>query len=527
MGDDADSALGSGPFSQRVTQSPSSSRSERLSASEAKSDSDAPPSAGSFDGEDFLYHLYRGSELLQDNCVPQAKEELERALKLQPQDTEGQGLLGVVYFRLGLYPRAIGIYEEIIKDRPNEVSPRVNLGLCYLKTGQMHLARDVLEEVIQRVPDHLRAWGYLGLTFERLGELAKAEAAFEKAGQPNLARRMQRLLAEQAHAQAQGQSPPESADPERVEVRLAAADAVQELDGREGGFSRALGEPLPDPSRIGRWRAVELGDASVPPLPKQRRLPSLVGRLGPAVPTIADTSELTRDSVPPPPSVRVPPPSLRAPQATSGALALEGGLAFPEPPAKVLVTGVRIGTCVTSEGFAARSDALSSVVYSGKAPAPAPLMRRLRGRETTELFGAGANVWHGYDGAAQAVVIAGRGRTLWAIELTDEFVYVREASLLAFERTVRYENGRLAAGGREPVAMVQLSGKGFAVLETHGPVSTLSVGQEAQAVVRVDDVIGWTGRLLGQAVEADAAPGRLPGGVAFSGEGALLLDLTR
>jgi uncharacterized protein (AIM24 family) len=75
--------------------------------------------------------------------------------------------------------------------------------------------------------------------------------------------------------------------------------------------------------------------------------------------------------------------------------------------------------------------------------------------------------------------------------------------------------------------MVQLSGKGFAVLETHGPVSALSVGQETQAVVRVDDVIGWTGRLLGQAVDLDASPGRLPGAVAFSGEGALLLDLTR
>src|SRR6187551_3559817 len=224
MGDDADPAAGpTGPVSQRTMLGPLSSRSARLAA--RIPDSEAPPSSN-FDGEDFLYHLYRGSELLQDNCVPQAKEELERALKLQPQDTEGQGLLGVVYFRLGLYPRAIGIYEEIIKDRPNEVSPRVNLGLCYLKTGQMHLARDVLEEVIQRVPDHVRAWGYLGLVFERLGELAKAEAAFDKAGQPNLARRMQRLLAEQAQAQ----EPEDAVDPERVEVRLAAADAVQELD---------------------------------------------------------------------------------------------------------------------------------------------------------------------------------------------------------------------------------------------------------------------------------------------------------
>jgi hypothetical protein len=523
MSDDSDQASGlGGPISQRVTHGPLSSRSARLVAESAGSDSEAPPSAGSFDGEDFLYHLYRGSELLQDNCVPQAKEELERALKLQPQDTEGQGLLGVVYFRLGLYPRAIGIYEEIIKTMPNEISPRVNLGLCYLKTGQSHLARDVLEEVIQRVPDHVRAWGYLGLTFERLGELAKAEAAFEKAGQPNLARRMQRLLAEQT------QQPPEPVDPERAEVRLAAADAVQELDGREGGFSRATGaEEESDPSRSGRWRAVELGDASVPPLPKQRRVPSLVGRLGPAVPAISDPSELARDSVPPPASLRAP-PSMRAPMATSGSLALEGGLAFPEPPSKVLITGTRIGTCVTTEGFAARSDVVSSIGWSGTKPlAPTGLMRRLRGRETGEPFGAGSSLWHGYEGAARAVLIAGRDRTLWALELADEFVYVREASLLAFESSVRYENGRLAAGGREPVAMVQLSGKGFVVLETHGPVSALSVGQDTQAIVRVDDVIGWTGRLLGQAVDVEAAPGKLPGAVAFSGEGALLLDLAR
>ncbi|HEU5076252.1 MAG TPA: hypothetical protein VFU02_18795, partial [Polyangiaceae bacterium] len=46
-------------------------------------------------GEEFLFHLYRGSELLQDNCISEAKEELEQALAMQPQDVEGQGLLGI------------------------------------------------------------------------------------------------------------------------------------------------------------------------------------------------------------------------------------------------------------------------------------------------------------------------------------------------------------------------------------------------------------------------------------------------
>ncbi len=197
-------------------------------------DSEAP--SAKFDGEDFLFHLYRGSELLQDNCVSEAKEELERALRVQPQDIEGQGLLGVVYFRLGLYPRAQEIYRDIIRVRPEEISPRVNLALCYLKTGQSQLARECLEEVTARVPDHVRAWGYLGLVHERLADFEKARDAFDRAGQPHLVRRMQQLIEQTA------QLPESVHPPERAEVRAAAADAVQELETDEAGFSRASAE---------------------------------------------------------------------------------------------------------------------------------------------------------------------------------------------------------------------------------------------------------------------------------------------
>src|SRR5262249_13981675 len=103
-------------------------------------ESEHPAPSSAFHGEDFPVRLYRGSELVQDNCVSEAKEELERALRFQPRDSEGQGLLGIVYFRLGMYPRAIGIYEELIKNFPAEITPRVNLALCYLKTGQQHQA---------------------------------------------------------------------------------------------------------------------------------------------------------------------------------------------------------------------------------------------------------------------------------------------------------------------------------------------------------------------------------------------------
>ena len=127
--------------------------------------------------EDFLFHLYRGSELLQDNRAHEAKEELEQALHLQPHDAKGQDLLGVVYFRLGLYPRAITIYEQLRRKSPRDPALLLNLALCYLKTGQPELARRDLEQLLTLSPHHARAWGYLGLACERLGDLAQAERA--------------------------------------------------------------------------------------------------------------------------------------------------------------------------------------------------------------------------------------------------------------------------------------------------------------------------------------------------------------
>src|SRR4029079_2679341 len=141
------------------------------------------------------FHLYRGSELLQDNRALEAKEELERALHLQPHDAKGQDLLAVVYFRLGLYPRAIAIYEQLRRTSPRDPALLLNLALCYLKTGQGAPARRDLETLLEVNPTHARAWGYLGLACERLGALGDAQRAFEHGGHEQMARRIGRRRA--------------------------------------------------------------------------------------------------------------------------------------------------------------------------------------------------------------------------------------------------------------------------------------------------------------------------------------------
>ena len=219
-------------------------------------DSDVPNEAAN---EDFLFHLYRGSELLQDNRAHEAKEELERALHLQPHDTKGQDLLAVVYFRLGLYPRAISIYEQLRRTSPRDPALLLNLALCYLKTGQASLARRDLELLITVNPQHTRAWGYLGLACERLGALSEAERAFERGGHAPMARRMAVRRA--------SMSPPApiaaESSPSR-EVRAVVAAAYEELDAGELSFE--LAEPASDSNETkvapNSWRSVELGSMS-------------------------------------------------------------------------------------------------------------------------------------------------------------------------------------------------------------------------------------------------------------------------
>jgi Flp pilus assembly protein TadD len=494
-------------------------------ASGPESENPAPSSV--FNGEDFLFHLYRGSELLQDNCVSEAKEELERALRFQPRDSEGQGLLGIVYFRLGMYPRAIGIYEELIRNYPAEITPKVNLALCYLKTGQQHQARDVLEGVIQQEPLHKRAWGYYGLALERLGEYGKAQAAFEKAGQPQLARRMQ-TRAEDARPEE-----PSEAEHQRDEVRLAAADAVQELDKTPFVSAREEAGEL-EPMRSQRWRAVEPGEEVVPAKPRPSRPPSgqqrAAGLAGLSLPPVSEPMELpplSRRGTAPPPADEPPAAPLAEPPAfgSPSALVREVAVGAPDARQRLVVRG-SMALVRVEVGFAIRNDALRAVQPDTASFARTPLRRRMRGRATDEPFGGPATPWSLLEGAGVAALAAGHGRTVAALELGGEFVFLREARLLGFDSSARYENGRLPAPPQEPapIVVVQLSGRGIVLVESERPLRALLVTQERRVIVRSESVAGWTGRMLAQPLTAEESPTHGHGFVSFAGDGAVLLD---
>src|SRR3954469_14897975 len=145
--------------------------------------------------EEFLHQLYRGGELLAAGKVIEAKDYLKKAHKLQPKNEKGQNLLGLTYFKLGLFDRAAEIYELLVQENPADHTLRVNLGLVYLKTNALQRAVREFETATDLAPEHKKSHNYLGLALAQAGEYGRAREHFLLAGSDAMAEKMARAIA--------------------------------------------------------------------------------------------------------------------------------------------------------------------------------------------------------------------------------------------------------------------------------------------------------------------------------------------
>jgi hypothetical protein len=501
-------------------------------------DRGAPPDSGRTtspdDAEDFLFHLYRGSELLLDNHVHEAKEELEQALKLQPRDTKGQDLLAIVYFRLGMYPRAIEIYEELARAFPEDASLSQNLALCYLKTSQAEKARDLLEKIVGAQPAHVRAWSYLGLAYEKLGDYDKAKLAFAHGEQPGMARRMDDLLGSSMPPHSLASMPP-----------LAPSPGDSEIDSApDGPTLPGIAPKSRRPAVLERRQVAAITAAMTMPAPPAASEPSeLTPLAGSAVsshlPFAPAMTPAPRSRPPAAPHPGGTIPGLAAPLAaawppaahisdpahvpSAAKLTQDARLIFPADPGAVTHTSglvlVRIG-----ESFGARLQAIRAMGPDSHGFKSAPLPRRARMRPLDEPLGGAASPMVLLTGAGYLALAPRPEHRLVPIRLDGEFVYVREACLVGFDGALSYENGRLAAFEGDAVSMVQVRGRGCVVIEIAAPIASVEVQSDHTAILARTIVLGWTGRLLPTELPAEEAPAGVRGLVSFAGEGTVLIS---
>src|SRR5262249_28678934 len=125
-------------------------------------------------GGGFLQLLYQGGELLAAGNVAEAKDYLERALTIQPDNEKGKNLLGLTYSRLRCSHRPAPLNDPRDKETPADPTLRVNLGLVYLKSNELPRAIHEFATATELAPDHTKAHNYLGLALAQSGQYEKA-----------------------------------------------------------------------------------------------------------------------------------------------------------------------------------------------------------------------------------------------------------------------------------------------------------------------------------------------------------------
>jgi tetratricopeptide (TPR) repeat protein len=148
--------------------------------------------------EAFVAALYRGGELLAAGKVVDAREHLEKAHELDPKNEKAQNLLGLTYFKLGLFEQASHIYELLVNENPADPTLRVNLGLVYLKSNHLERAIKEFETATDLDAGHKKAHNYLGLALAQAGDYGKARDHFTLAGSDQMADKMDRALSNRA-----------------------------------------------------------------------------------------------------------------------------------------------------------------------------------------------------------------------------------------------------------------------------------------------------------------------------------------
>jgi tetratricopeptide (TPR) repeat protein len=98
-----------------------------------------------------------------------AVENLNKAIKLQPNNIENYNKRGTVYYNLGQEQRAIEDYNQAIRLNPNYTVAYYNRGNAYANLGQYLGAIEDYNQVIRLKPNNADAYNNRGLVYLNLG----------------------------------------------------------------------------------------------------------------------------------------------------------------------------------------------------------------------------------------------------------------------------------------------------------------------------------------------------------------------
>ena len=122
-----------------------------------------------------------GTEHLDQKRYSQAIEDLNEAIRLDPQHVNAYYNKGNAYRKLGLYELAIMDFDAYIRLDPDDASAYFKRAYAFDELGQHDRAIEDLDEAIRIDPTYAVAYNNRGVAYQSLGERELAERDFAKA----------------------------------------------------------------------------------------------------------------------------------------------------------------------------------------------------------------------------------------------------------------------------------------------------------------------------------------------------------
>ena len=104
----------------------------------------------------------------------------DKTIKTDPNYFNAKKNLGVTFNAIGEYTKAAEIFEIAIRNEPNNSDNHYNLGIIYQESRKLQKGINCYEKAIELDPNNVNAHNNLGSIFQTLGEHQKAKDCFDK-----------------------------------------------------------------------------------------------------------------------------------------------------------------------------------------------------------------------------------------------------------------------------------------------------------------------------------------------------------
>jgi Tfp pilus assembly protein PilF/uncharacterized protein (AIM24 family) len=473
----------------------------------------------------FLVQLGRARKHLREGRLDQARQELEAAQIVRPNDEDVLNLVSVIEFKLGRYEDAAKAARKLVSENPSSAVLHANLGLILFKAGALPEAEQELRRAIELKPDHARSHLYLGLLYRTRGRLGLALEHLRFAGAKRLVSEIEDILKKSMRqdpdqAPAVDRTTASSSDRPTVETPASfeAPAGGEDANTAEISFADTVAPEPPAPSlRLVREPAPEQAEV----------IPFTAEADEPTHPTPGARKAATEVTPPPPahreaePRADVEPVPVSAPAADR---------AETKPPSPVSTDKVPV---VTSPGEGRerlrRNEDGDPRVTAAAAPSGTRPLFQVRADGGLEVASSGAVfvrkgsvVWYSgkvrfanepaFEGTRFDRILRAEGRgnfflsdpgkSAYSRDLGGLPLFVEAGRLLALDTALNFRLDPIHDFHHDRrVDILKVTGHGSVILSVSASLLGHDVSHEFPLIVNARDLVAWSGKLVPSVVE--------------------------